>query len=207
MRSGHGGPRGAGVEIRGFPRYVGGMKMCRSRFWLLAVTGLLAQGFAVAAWGQAKPAAPAKPETVKLGSFKNWHAYQLNERDGRICYLHGIPAKQEPGNLRRGEVYLLVTHKPARKIRNEVSVFFGYPLKPQTDVEAMVGKDVVKLFTHEEAAWAPDAAFDALLVDTLKKGKTLQVKGESARGSRTTDSYDLAGFNDALKAIDRACPP
>lgn len=157
---------------------------------------------------QSKPAAKQlpKPETRRLGSFKSWHAYQLDGREGRICYLHGIPASQDPPKLKRGEVYLLVTHKPDKKIRNEVSIFFGYPLKPQNDVEAVVGKDVVKLFSHEEAAWAPDAAADARVVDTLKKGKTLQVKAESTRGTRTTDSYDLAGFNDALKAIDKACP-
>ncbi len=153
-----------------------------------------------AVWAQ-----PKQPETKRLGSFKSWQAYQLDGKDGRICYLHGLPAKQEPASARRGEIYLLVTHKPARKIRNEVSIFFGYSLKDKSSVEAAIDKDSVALFTHEQAAWAPDPETDARLVEHFKRGRMLVVKGESERGTKTTDTYDLTGFGDALKAIDKAC--
>lgn len=169
---------------------------------------ILALGLApLSGWAQSKPAANQSkaPETKKLGDFKKWQAYQLDAKDGRICYLHGLPSKQEPANAKRGEIYLLVTHKPAKKIRNEVSIFFGYPLKDKSSVEASVEKDRIALFTHEQAAWAPDPETDAKLVETFKRGRALVVKGESDRGTKTTDTYDLTGFGDALKAIDKAC--
>ncbi len=161
----------------------------------------------LSSWAQSKPATSQgkAPETKKLGDFKKWQAYQLDAKDGRICYLHGLPSKQEPANAKRGEIYLLVTHKPAKKIRNEVSIFFGYPLKDKSSVEASVEKDRIALFTHEQAAWAPDPETDAKLVETFKRGRALVVKGESDRGTKTTDTYDLTGFGDALKAIDKAC--
>jgi len=165
-----------------------------------AMAGFLAGAPALA---QAKKA--PVPETKNLGNFKAWQAYQLDAKDGRICYLHSLPTKQEPANARRGEIYLLVTHKPAKKIRNEVSIFLGYPLKENSSVEAAVDKDSVALFTHEQAAWAPDTATDAKLVENFKRGHMLVVKGESTRGTKTTDTYDLSGFTDALKAIDKAC--
>jgi invasion protein IalB len=152
----------------------------------------------------AKPEAK-KPETKRIGSFQGWQAYQLDGKDGRTCYLHGLPEKKEPASVKRGEIYLLVTHKTATKVRNEVSIVFGYGLKPQSPAQASIGKDSFEMFTHGEAAWAADAATDAKLVDALKKGKQLTVKGTSARGTATTDTYSLAGFGEALKAIDKAC--
>ena len=83
---------------------------------------------------------------------------------------------------------------------------FGYPLKPESPAKVSIGKDNLAMFTHGEAAWAPDASTDAKLVDALKKGRQLVVQGQSARGTSTTDTYDLNGFGDALKAIDKACP-
>lgn len=178
---------------------------------LLLLPALAFAGLALAADKAAqRPAAPAKPETRKLGSFQAWQAYQISGPAtgavGSTCYLHSIPSAQEPKGAKRGEIYLLVTHKPAKNVRNEVSIFFGYMLKTKSQAEADFGGTKLSLFTHEEAAWAPDAATDQKLVEAMKKAKQVVVKAESERGTKTTDTYNLAGFNDALKAIDKACP-
>lgn len=161
-----------------------------------------AQGKATAA---PQAADPKRAETKRIGSFQGWQAYQLDGKDGRTCYLHGLPEKKEPAGAKRGEIYLLVTHKTATKVRNEVSIVFGYALKPESPAQASIGKEEIAMFTHGEAAWAADAATDSKLVDALRKGKHLVVKGQSARGTATTDTYNLNGFGDALKAIDKAC--
>lgn len=98
-----------------------------------------------------------------------------------------------------------MTHKPKEKIRNEVSIYFGYPLKDAVPAQAVIGPTTIEMFTHQEAAWAADATTDQKLVDALRKGKTLVVRGESSRGTKTTDTYDLDGFTQALQAIDKAC--
>ncbi len=171
----------------------------------------LCLGLAVAAsdtHAQAKkadPKAAAKPETKRIGKFTSWDAYEHTDKGTKLCYLHAQPEKKEPASARRGEIYILVTHKPKEKIRNEVSIYFGYPLKDAIPAQAVIGPTAIEMFTHQEAAWAADAATDQKLVDALRKGKTLVVKGESSRGTKTTDTYDLDGFSQALQAIDKAC--
>lgn len=160
------------------------------------------------AQAQSKPQnkqSAAKSETKRIGSFSGWDAYEHTDKGAKLCYLHAQPEKKEPAAAKRGEIYILVTHKPKEKIRNEVSIYFGYPLKEQAPAQAVIGTATIEMFTHQEAAWAADSATDQKLVDALRKGKTLVVKGESSRGTKTTDTYDLKGFGPALQAIDKAC--
>ncbi|MEK9969820.1 MAG: invasion associated locus B family protein [Ferrovibrio sp.] len=175
----------------------------------IAVLGFaLVTGFhATDAAAQSKKAAAAsaKPETKRIGSYTGWDAYEHTDKGAKLCYLHALPQKKEPASAKRGEIYILVTHKPKEKIRNEVSIYFGYPLKEALPAQAVIGPTTIEMFTHEEAAWAADAATDQKLVEALRKGKSLVVKGESARGTKTTDTYDLGGFTQALQAIDKAC--
>lgn len=172
---------------------------------LPAISLGLVLGAVPAAFAQAKkPAAPAT-ETKRIGKFSGWDAYEHTDKGAKLCYLHAQPQKKEPASAKRGEIYLLVTHKPKEKIRNEVSIYFGYPLKDAIPAQAVIGPTTIEMFTHQEAAWAADAATDQKLVDALRKGKTLVVRGESGRGTKTTDTYDLDGFGQALQAIDKAC--
>ena len=39
----------------------------------------------------------------------------------------------------------------------------------------------------------------------MAKGRQLIVTGYSSRGTKTTDTYSLAGFTAAYKAIGKAC--
>ncbi|MFO1120388.1 MAG: invasion associated locus B family protein [Rhodospirillales bacterium] len=50
-----------------------------------------------------------------------------------------------------------------------------------------------------------DAAVDRAIVAAMKAGKAMIVRGTSARGTLTTDTYSLSGFSAALAAIDKAC--
>ncbi|QDO97212.1 hypothetical protein FNB15_07990 [Ferrovibrio terrae] len=178
---------------------------------LLPVLSLgLLLGFALGmpdATAQARKADPkaAATETRRIGKFTGWDAYEHTDKGSKLCYLHAQPQKKEPSSAKRGEIYILVTHKPKEKIRNEVSIYFGYPLKDATPAQAVIGPTTIDMFTHQEAAWASDATTDQKLVDALRKGKTLVVRGESSRGTKTTDTYDLDGFGQALQAIDKAC--
>jgi invasion protein IalB len=171
----------------------------------LAVGIVASDAMAQAKKAEPKAAAAAKPETKRIGSFSGWDAYEHTDKGAKLCYLHALPQKKEPASAKRGEIYILVTHKPKEKIRNEVSIYFGYGLKDSIPAQAVIGPTTVEMFTHQEAAWAADASVDQKLVDALRKGKTLVVKGESQRGTKTTDTYDLGGFGPALQAIDKAC--
>jgi hypothetical protein len=151
-------------------------------------------------------AAQGAGETVtKLGGAQGWQAYLDSAKGQKICYLIGEPSKSEPGNAKRAKIFASVTHRPHDKISNEVSFNAGYLFKEGSDAELTVDNKKFELFTNKDAAWAHDAATDKALVDALAKGKQAVMKGVSARGTATIDTYTLAGFGQALGEIDKAC--
>jgi len=161
----------------------------------------LALFFASVAAASAGAAAPRV-----LGTFNDWEAYQLIEgANKRTCYMASQPSKKEPGNVKRGDVLVFVTHRPADKERDVVNVQFGYPLKAGTDVQLAVGESKFSLFPNGEAAWTRGAADDKALVGAMMKGSVMTVIGLSERGTRTTDSYSLRGFTAAYREITKAC--
>jgi hypothetical protein len=159
--------------------------------------------FAPPALAQGQRAAPTTPQSI--GKFESWQAWSLTEGGKKLCYAVGRPRDSEPKNVKRDEIYLTVTHRPADKVRGEVGIYVGYPLKKDAPVEASVGREKFSLFAHEESAWVADPAQERKLVESMAKGDALVVKGISQRGTATTDTYALAGLTAALKALDGAC--
>lgn len=150
-------------------------------------------------------AQPAQPQPKRLGAAQGWTAYTLAEKGGQICYVVGEPSKSEPAGAKRNPVHLLVTHNTADKTTGVVSFNAGYAFKDGSEVELDVGGKKFSLFTKEDTAWARDAATDKAIVDAMLKAKQAVIKGNSARGTATTDTYVLAGFGQVIGEIDKAC--
>jgi invasion protein IalB len=151
------------------------------------------------------PVAAQAPEITKLGNTQGWEAYADAAKGAKICYLIGKPTKSEPAGAKRSAVFASVTHRPGEKRTNEVSFTSGYLFKDGSDADLAVDGKAFSLFTNKEGAWTRDAATDKAVVDALAKGKQAVIKGTSARGTATTDTYALAGFSQALAEIDKAC--
>jgi len=105
-----------------------------------------------------------------------------------------------------------------RKVRNEVQTQVGYPMKPTTDsfthsavidgkAYAMksVADDPATKLVESGAAWLASVDDEAGFVAALKAGTKLVVNGTSAKGTKTIDTYSLAGITAAMDAIDKAC--
>ena len=153
----------------------------------------------------AKPPTAAGAKAEHLGDAQAWSAFAETDKNAKACYLVGRPMKVEPDNLKRGDVYVYVTHRPAEKSYNVVSFAAGYPYKDATDAELTVDTHKFALFTSKESAWSRDAATDKAVVDAMAKAKQAVLKGTSARGTATTDTYSLDGFASMLAQIDKAC--
>ena len=54
-------------------------------------------------------------------------------------------------------------------------------------------------------AWAEDEEKDDLLIQAMKRGTTMVVKGISSRGTKTKDTYSLKGFTASYEAINKVC--
>ena len=156
--------------------------------------------------GSAKPApAPEPPKIDRLNDSQTWPAFAETVKNAKTCYVVGHPQKSEPAALKRGEIHVSVTHRPTEKSYNVVNFAAGYPFKEGSEVELAVDARKFTLFTSKEGAWARDPATDKAIVEALAKGKQAVLKGTSARGTNTVDTFALAGFGQSLGEIDKAC--
>jgi hypothetical protein len=191
------------LEINRLSGYLLAMIRLRKPIALAAMAGALALAAAE------PPAASAQAKPEQIGVFNDWEAYSFTEGKAKTCYALTRPRTSEPVGVKRGNVYLMVTYRtqtPTQpRTRDEVSVYFGYPLRSDAGIEASVGTDKFSFFGKDEAAWAPDARIDRAVVESMAKGITFTVKGVSTRGTATLDHYSLKGFSAALKAIGAAC--
>ena len=157
--------------------------------------------FAICVWSSS--AAQAQQKT--LGSFGDWTAVVDGSGLKKMCYAGSKPKKSEGDYAKRDAIHFLVTHRPADKVKAEVSVTAGYTYKAGKDAQAEIGGKTFKLFTRGDNAWAYDSAADRAIVAAMKAGQKMTVRGTSRRGTVTTDTYSLSGFSAALAAIDKAC--
>jgi len=147
----------------------------------------------------------AQEEPKSLGTFSNWEAVTFQEGGNTGCYITSVPSKKEGAYTSRDRTYALVTHRPADKTFNVVTIVAGYTYKEGSEVTIRIGGNSFRLFTNKDAAWAPDEETDKRIVQAMIKGNGMIVEGISSRGTKTTDTYSLIGFTKAFRAIADAC--
>jgi hypothetical protein len=162
-----------------------------------------------------KPAAPAaQPAAASptagatlLGQFGDWGAYTANPGGKKVCFALGKPASSttNPAGRPRDPAFLFVSTRPSEKVKEEVSVIIGYPFKTGSEAAVTVGATNFALYTQNDGAWIKNAAEEARMVEAMKKGADAVVKGESGRGTKTTDTFSLKGLEQALTRIAQEC--
>ncbi len=140
-----------------------------------------------------------------IGTYGDWSAYTFKENGNKVCYMASQP-KTDVGNYtRRGDIFALVTHRPAEKTKDVFSYIAGYPYKADSEVKITASGRTFKLFTQDETAWTPDPESDRSLSNAIRQGSKMVVKGKSKRGTETTDTYSLSGSGKAYAAISKEC--
>ena len=61
------------------------------------------------------------------------------------------------------------------------------------------------MYTQNDGAWIKNAAEETRLVDAMRKGGDVTVKGTSARGTATIDVFSLRGLSQALDRVSQEC--
>jgi len=149
--------------------------------------------------------APAIAQEVKLlEKYNDWSVYTA-DGDGKVCFAVSQPKSSTPKNVRRGPIYFYVSGYPKDKVTSEISVKMGYPFPPGGKVAVNIGSTKFELFTKDEGAFIEKTEDEAKLVDAMKAGSAMTVKGRSARGTNTTDNYSLSGATAALERIAKEC--
>lgn len=153
--------------------------------------------------GSLSAASAADPELV--GTHRDWNVFSYQENGNKVCYMASRPKKDEGNYTRRGDIYVLVTQRPAEKSFDVVSVITGYTYQQSSDVTVQIGNQTFRLFTDGDTAWARDEATDKQIVGAIRAGATMVIRGTSSRGTATTDTYSLSGSSAAYNAMNAAC--
>src|SRR5215471_17309010 len=155
----------------------------------------------------APAAAPGTAQPTLLGQFGDWGAYTATPGGKKVCFVLAKPASSStsPPNRPRDPTYMFVSSRPAEKVKDEVSIIFGYGFKPNTDASIEVAGANYAMYTQADGAWVKNAAEEPRLVETMRKGQDLKVKGTSAKGTASTDIYSLKGLPQALDRVGQEC--
>lgn len=159
------------------------------------------------------PTAQAQEADAPIATFNQWRLFVEGSGLSKTCFIMGEPKQTAPSNVKRGDIFITLTHRPGQGVRNEIAVSAGYPFSAQSNPFVQIGSTEFNFFTGVQArnsadgwAWLRQLDQQAGLVSAMKRGKTLVFKGTSARGTITTDTYSLSGVTAATKALDAACP-
>ncbi|MDN5005874.1 invasion associated locus B family protein [Bradyrhizobium sp. GCM10027634] len=165
-----------------------------------------------AAKPESKQAAPAAAvaggaEPTLIGQFGTWGAYAATPNGKKVCFALAKPSssKTNPPNRPRDPAYAFVSTRPAEKVNNEVSVMIGYALKPGSESTVEVGGASFAMYTQGDGLWIKNAAEEERMVEAMRKSADLVVKGTSAKGTETTDTFSLKGLAQALDKIAQDC--
>lgn len=140
-----------------------------------------------------------------VGNNGEWEGYSEIEDSKQVCFMGSEPLKSTGKYTRRGQVYMLVTHRPVEKSFNVVSITSGYTFKKDSEATIQIGNNTFKLLAVGGHAFTADSQADNALVEAMIRGSSMVIKGVSSRGTQTTDTYSLTGFSATYKAISKAC--
>jgi len=142
-----------------------------------------------------------------LGQYGDWGAYTATPGGKKVCFALAKPAGSQtnPAGRPRDAAYMFISSRPAEKVRDEVSIIIGYGFKPNSDATIDLAGTNFAMYTQNDGAWIKNAAEEARLVESMRKGADLVVKGVSARGTQSSDTYSLKGLAQALDRVGQEC--
>lgn len=136
-----------------------------------------------------------------------WKVHSFMDGGQKVCFISGQPLRQEGKYKKRDTVQFFVTRWSDDADNNVVSISAGYPYRPQSQATVRIDGQSFKLLTQGEMAWSRNQDMDNTITDALQKSSLMVVEGVSARGTKTTDTYDLKDMPAAYKSFRAACAP
>jgi hypothetical protein len=155
----------------------------------------------------AKPA-PAKPAPVagvgpkQIGKFEDWTAATHQESGATVCYAFTRAQGSAPAVPGRGAVIITITQRPT--LRDAVAMEAGFAYADKAMVSVHVDQTALDFYTDKRNAFARDGKAVAA---AFAKGAKAVAKSPGPKAVSVQDTFSLKGFSDALKAINKACPP
>lgn len=136
---------------------------------------------------------------VKIDTKGDWTLYTTELEGKKTCYIASFPKSKTGNYSRRDEPYLLITR--ISDSVHEVSTSSGYKYKKGSEVKVDVDGTNYNLFTSGEVAWAYDVTEDRKIIDSMKKGNKIKIRGTSLKGTYSVDTYSLSGVTAAFSLM------
>lgn len=152
------------------------------------------------------PRAPAgQGQALLLETAGKWQAFSSQQGRSKICYALSKAETRLPANLKDVDGLLFVSSRPAEGVRNEISFVMNFDLKEDVEHQAIIGNERFALVAKGQNMWLKNPAEEGRMLDALRRGAGLEIKGTSKRGNPTSDKYSLAGLNQTVKRAEDAC--
>lgn len=165
------------------------------------LTALVIAAGSAAAWAQADQ--PRQLEAAFL-----WRALAAGTPDNPVCYVtHQAEAVVQAGQRAGPRPMLMVSWRPAKASANVVTVFAAYRFKAGSEAILEFSPQLsFKLFTTRDTAWAATSEDDAAIVQAMRLGQTVTVRGTSEADAAVVDTFSLMGFTAASTRAIQTCP-
>ena len=158
-----------------------------------------------AATATAAAPAPGQGQAMLLESAGKWQAFSSQQGRSKVCYALSKAETRIPANLKDVEGLLFVSSRPGEGVRNEISFVMNFDLKEGVEHQAIVGNERFALVAKGQNMWLKNPAEEPRMLDALRRGSGLEIKGTSKRGNPTSDKYSLAGISQIVKRAEDAC--
>jgi hypothetical protein len=157
------------------------------------------------AQAQRAAAASGQAQALLLETAGKWQAFSSQQGRTKVCYALSKAESRLPANLKDVEGLLFVSNRPTEGVRNEISFVMNFDLKEDVEHQAIIGTERFALVAKGQNMWLKNPAEEPRMLDSLRKGSDLEIKGTSKRGNPTTDKYSLAGLTQTVKRAEDAC--
>lgn len=150
----------------------------------------------------------AVQKPIKLGQYSYWAAYKLGKGRKTVCYMSLVakpPKPRKRAAKQRGDVNLMITHRPSEGTLDVVSYSVGGMLKPGSTVNVVLGNKKFNLFTNVDTVWSRETATDHALSMAIRAGSFVSFLGYLKSGGKFADTVNLKGSAKAYEMMSKAC--
>ncbi len=172
---------------------------------ILAVTLAALSAVPASAQAQRSASAAGQAQALLLETAGKWQAFSSQQGRSKVCYALSKAESRLPANLKDVEGLLFVSSRPAEGVRNEISFVMNFDLKEGVEHQAIIGNERFALVAKGQNMWLKNPAEEPRMLDALRRGAGLEIKGSSKRGNPTSDKYSLSGISQAVKRAEDAC--
>jgi|SRR6516164_5848178 clan AA aspartic protease (TIGR02281 family) len=144
------------------------------------------------------------PQPRLLAQFGMWGVYIASPGGKKHCFVLAKATTSESSLPlpNRKPVFMFITTRPADKVTNEISLNIGYAASKAT---AQIAGSSFALYTQEDGAWIKNRNEEVKMLNAMRGADNAVIKGISAKGTQSIDTFTLQGLGQALDRTDQEC--